>query len=330
MKVFISSLIGCLVIGAVLYLYSTNSINKTGTNTNTLPVIDSSVLGTDIDATGDYEDKEKPFKSSEDNWVIEFKSPYPEITPIDEPERFIDVYDELVLKAEQGNIEELTILLSQLLRCSNSWTSFEELEAALALAETGKIQFSGSGRVATAVNSDVAKAAADQMRIDHYYCKGLSAEQINRYKDFAKAGSELGDLYATKIALDSVEDEYEKFILEQNLWNKIGHINGAAALSDRYFQGAVNDSGEVLPPDYQLSYAYLKVEEILHDASQNQHIGHGHTYEVPRESASHAKFSYFQEKNAKFGGLLKPDEELEAEILAREIINNNENCCASF
>ena len=262
---------------------------------------------------------------------ITFRDPGRKITLIDEPERLVDIYVQLSAKAEKGELNELTILLSQLLRCKKSWRSVDGLEKALAeLNNFDRAQLSPDAPAGVLSSQEDVDMVHEHITSNHHYCQGLSDEQIDRYKDFAKIGSDKGDLYSTEVAIEAAENEYEKLLLEKSLWERSGFINGLTALSDRYFEGLVKRNGTNDSPDYKRSFAYFRAEEMLRNANAQANQSHEHNIEIPSQSARYLSFQYFERRKAKFAGYLSPAEEIEAEAMAQEIIQSNENCCESF
>jgi hypothetical protein len=230
-------------------------------------------------------------------------------------ERFIDIVDDLEKAALTGESAAAIQLARTLKACQSAYRSESELELELERIRTeGTIRF-------TAKNLDPQPLPAGfnystyeaNLRRNQVLCEGLSDEQIDSRQDWLRLAVELGDYYGTRFLTAELGKTQESFELWQQAWDD-GHINGVTALILYYRRGIPEHlDGR---PDYVQTYSYTLIRNKIYEASDQY-------AEIPnsdRREATHADL-------IGIGSHLSPHEQEEAENLAADLLEANENCC---
>ena len=229
--------------------------------------------------------------------------------------RFIDIYDDLVLAAENGSSSAAVQLYLSLKGCQTAYSSQADLGQALAkIRDEGIIEWPGNSRPSETVPTGLDYTQfAENLASQYAQCQGVSSDQAFDIEQWARIAVDVGDYMGTRLLVEEIGPSQESFELWQNAWEQ-GHINAATGLLLLYRKGVPEHlNGQ---PDYIQTYAYQLVRNMM--------------YEAASEYSSYSNSNRLQAMDNALrgtGGFLTPQEQAEAENLAADLMESNANCC---
>ncbi|HEY7752559.1 MAG TPA: hypothetical protein VH856_01960 [Steroidobacteraceae bacterium] len=143
-------------------------------------------------------------------------------------------------------------------------------------------------------------------------CEGVTPAQASEALDWLERAARGGDYVAAQRWADHLGDSQEGFEAWEALWRD-GDVQALGRLARHYERGVPASTGG--QPDLVRAHAYRLVEAQVREAVYSQYQG---------LDAARARLS---DRLRASGGLVNPQQDAEAQALAKEILAGNPNCC---
>lgn len=246
------------------------------------------------------------------------------------PDKLVDVYDELVRKAQDGDVAAARQLALELWDCNYAHSDRASLNEALDRIEKEKIvafpdpETDGEWEVdVSADGGDVISEHISDLTSSYNRCNGIDASKkaLPEVEKWAKLAAEKGDYQAIKhLQMRARKNPPEAVKWLNEAWDKLGDVDALRDIAIYHSRGV----GEGQAPNFEKAYAYNRAYTLIKSASRDQFES-----EFSNKTVNEF-FNSVDNRSAIYGSQLGANETAAAEALAREIIEGNENCCSSL
>ena len=231
------------------------------------------------------------------------------------------LYDRLSQRGEGGDIIAARMLSVLLSRCGETFINREEHDNALALLKNeGKYPSANPSYSAIKVQDEMLDSVASFFENEYELCKELSRDKRSEANKWARLAAEGGDFLAIEQLLNSSDiSSGEKIDLIEKRWKEFGYVDSttelAAILSGlSSFPGFADD----VEADPKQAYAYFLVSTRINAAVLEE------TNPIEARQKEADSYAFEQILTSK----LTPQEHLDAEKLAVDLIESNDTCCS--
>lgn len=212
------------------------------------------------------------------------------------------VIDDLIIAANEGDIGAASVLGNNLLRCSSAPRSKDDYSESV-------LRLGGSS------TPEEFREIELEMLLENYeMCKGLSDDKVNDYLPWLKLAAEGGDVASINSLFSELGMTRETGEIVNSAWEQ-GFIGMGHSIAMLHSQGLMTESGV---PDNVSAYAYAYATNLVW----------GKAYEVNNSPYVGNSVSDLQTAlDGMIGSRLSPQEQIEAEELAYNLLKGNKKCC---
>jgi hypothetical protein len=232
--------------------------------------------------------------------------------PVELTDRLVDMYDDLVRTATDGDASAARILYDHLNYCRGAFQDSASWDDAIRMLrdEGVLIHANRDGAVEELPRGLDTSSIERGMRRQFERCEGVSEDQMDEAEEWARRSAEGNDYFGMQAWNRVLGKSEESLKVLEKAW-ELGHGSALQSISI-YHRTGISESA-VDQPDYIKVYAYQLAYNKLKEAAY---------------ASQNASMMVKMENVLKgLGGYLTPTEQQQAEEMAREIVASNPNCC---
>ena len=230
------------------------------------------------------------------------------------------LYQKLSERAMQGDIIAARLLSEFLTRCSEVFVNLEDHNNSLKLLrENGEYPSANPKFSGIHVDESMIAGVEQQFSNEFASCEGLSVEQKKESSKWAEVAAKGGDFLGLDALIKNPSVAGERKIeLMKKQWKDFGYIDGATGIAAVLSGLSRFPDYKGVEPDPKTAYAYFLIASNINVAFTDS----SKPFEAVALNVEYGEFESL------LSSKLSPQEHLEAEQMAIELITSNPNCCA--
>jgi hypothetical protein len=239
-------------------------------------------------------------------------------SPLPWPDRLIDQYEALRQLADAGEPSAAIALHNYLSMCQDVHEDEASLERAVdRLHREGVLERAGGtvGPGESFAGGDLTQVEYSHLRGPYEVCRGITPEHKAQLLVWSERAAEAGDPGGLMAWARSLGETKAGLAAWEKAWS-LGVRGAIAPLATLYERGVPGVADG--QPDYARAYAFRLISLKLHEA----------WYGERPSRAQRDDLASIEEHLRRTGGFLTPPQQAQAVQLAKELLEQNRNCCS--